>query len=391
MGVKSWYSARMGNVGKARNIAVVAVLVALLVSIVWRSVLSTEQIITIGFIGPLTGNASSVGIPIGYAVEIAAEVVNQNGGIKGKSIEIIFEDGACSGETAARAAQKLVHEDKARIIIGGTCSGETLRILPITEKEKVILLSPSSSSPDLTGAGKYFFRNTPSDVEGGRKLATLMIEKYGYNKIGIISEKTEYAQAFSRVFKESVEELGGEVVSDEDFAPEADDFRSMLTKIEDAGAEALFINPQTEISGGTIVKQAKEINVTSKLFASNVLSGSQSMEIAGEHIEGLVFIDGPGLSYGNTKAAAFLSEFRSKYGDPGIEFYAGAAYDAVFILAQAIEEVGMNTEKIRRYLSAMENFSGVAGTYRFNQYGDPEGINFVIKKIQDQKVVNVSD
>ena len=385
------YYGYMVNVGRTKIVVLASVVIMLLGGFVWMSnAADSEKTIKIGFIGPLTGEAASYGKPISYAVEIAAEVLNQNGGMQGKRVEIFYEDGHCGdgeGVAARRAVERLLNENGVKIIIGGTCSGETLAILPITEKEKVLLVSPSSSSPDLTGAGEYFFRNTPSDTKGGEKLAQLIVEKYGYSKVAVISEETEYAQGFARTFKESVEAVGGEIVADENFAPEADDFRSILTKIKESGAEALFINPQTEVAGGSIIKQAREIGITAEFFASNVPSTPRALEIAGKHAEGLIFVDGPGLSQGSTKAHAFLNEFRSQYGDPGIEFYAGAAYDIVFILAEVIEEVGLHTGKIKDYLKSGESFSGVAGTYRFNEDGDPEGIDFVIKEIKDGKIV----
>ena len=383
------YYTHMVNVGKTRIVAIIAIIAVLIIGTVWAGASRTEKTITIGFIGPLTGDAASYGAPISYAVEIAVGVVNQNGGVDGKDVVVVYEDGQCGkGEAAREAAEKLINEDNVKVIIGGTCSGETLAILPITEKEKIIAFSPSSSSPELTGAGKYFFRNTPSDAEGGKKLAQLVVDKYGHEKVALISEETEYARGLAEVFKREVLELGGVLVADETFAPEADDFRSILTKIKESDIDALFVNPQTEMAGGTIIKQAREVGITMQLFASNVLSGSHAQEIAGDSIEGLILVDGPGLSYGNTKAAAFLNEFRAEYGDPGIEFYAGAAYDAVFILTEAIEEVGMNTDKIRDYLHTKESFNGVAGTYRFNRYGDPEGIELMEKEITEGEVVN---
>ena len=115
-----------------------------------------------------------------------------------------------------------------------------------------------------------------------------------------------------------------------------------LTKIKAAEPEAIFVNPQTEIAGGTIIKQARELGIEAPLFGSNVTGGTKSAEIAGEHIEGLVFVDAPGLNPNNPKANAFVEQYRTRYGELArdIAFYTGSAYDDVYILAQAIEMVG---------------------------------------------------
>ena len=164
--------------------AIIVIVIAIVVVYTTQNIVANRGTgaIKIGFIGPLTGDAASYGKPISNAVRMAVDVINQSDGINGRPIEVIYENGGCNKEDALRATQKLVYIDKVRMIIGGICSGETLAVLPIAEKEKIILLSPSSSSPELTGAGEYFFRNTPSDLKSGEKLAQLITEKYGHKK-----------------------------------------------------------------------------------------------------------------------------------------------------------------------------------------------------------------
>jgi branched-chain amino acid transport system substrate-binding protein len=346
---------------------------------------STEPI-KIGFIGPLTGDAVSYGESIRNSIALAVEEINSAGGIEGRTIEMIYEDGKCTGKDAVSAAQKLVNVDKVKIIIGGVCSGETLSILPITEPVKVLILSPSASSPDLTGAGKFFFRNNPSDADGGKALAKLIMEKY--KKAAIISENTDYAQALGRVFINSFGAIGGEVVANESFAPGTKDFRSILAKIKAASPHAIVINTQMGIASGIIVNQVKELAINTPLYGTTVLAGTNAIEIAGKNAEGILLIDVPGLSDDNPKAVKFLSDYKAKYGETTLEFYLGAAYDDVYILAQAISKVGIDTEKLKDYLSAI-NYNGVIGTYSFDENGDLVGIEYAIKQIKDGKAVEV--
>lgn len=347
---------------------------------------STEPI-KIGFVGPLTGDAVSYGEPIRNSIALAVEEVNSKGGINGRKIEMIYEDGKCSGKDAVNAAQKLVNIDKVKIIIGGVCSGETLSIAPITEQAKVLVLSPSASSPDITKAGDFIFRNNPSDADGGKMLAKLIIEKY--KKAAIISENTDYAQALGKVFVVNFGSLGGNVVANENFAPETKDFRSILTKIKAASPGAILINPQTEIAGGTIVKQARELGIVAAFYGSIVLAGSNAIEIAGSNAEGVLLVDAPGLRDDNQKAVYFLSDYKSKYGKTTLEFYLGAAYDDVYILAQAISNVGTDTEKLRDYLYGLKNYNGVIGVYGFDENGDLSGIESVVKQVKGGKAVEI--
>ncbi|MDE0243651.1 MAG: ABC transporter substrate-binding protein [Candidatus Kaiserbacteria bacterium] len=342
--------------------------------------------VTIGFVGPLTGDAASYGEPIRNAVNVAVDEINNGGGINGREVRVIYEDGKCTGRDAVSAAQKLANVDKVSVIIGGVCSGETLAMLPITEERGVVVLSPSASSPDLTGAGSYFFRNSPSDNAGGAFVADVIAEKH--DTVAIISEKTDYAQALHNIFSIRYADVGGSIVADEHYAPETGDFRSILAKVKAANPSALFINPQIEVAGATIARQARELGIGSQFYGSNVLSGSKALEVGGEHVEGMYVFDSPGLNPQNEKARRFLDAYTSQYGDLSIEFYLGAAYDLVHIVANAVAETGTaDPDKLRDYLAKMTDFQGVIGTYSFDSNGDITNIGPILKKVEGGSVV----
>src|SRR3989344_495922 len=123
---------------------------------------AVDNKIRLGFIGPLTGESSELGIGARSAVEIAIESINREGIIPGKQIEVIYEDGKCNLEAAQNAAKKLVDIDKVSAIIGGLCSEETLAFGAFAMKEKITTISYCSSAPALSHLGKYFFRTYPS-------------------------------------------------------------------------------------------------------------------------------------------------------------------------------------------------------------------------------------
>ena len=342
--------------------------------------------ITIGFVGSLTGGGASYGQPISNGIRLAMDEINSAGTVAG-GVNVIFEDGKCTNKDALNAARKLIDSDKVGAIIGGVCSGESLGFLPVTEAAKVVVISPSSSSPDLTGAGEYFFRNNPSDAHSGLRLAELVSETH--NTVAIISEETDYAQGFKGVFVETFTALGGTIVSDEDFVPETDDFRSVLTKVKEAAPTALVVNPQTSIVGGTIVKQARELGIDIPLYGSNVLSDPKAIEIAGvDNIEGLVYVDPPGLSDTNDIVLNFRENFSSRYPSGGLEFYNAAGYDALYILVNAILEVGTDPDAIRDHLHKVEH-NGTLGTYGFDENGDLRGVTFVGKRIVGGEAVDI--
>ncbi len=343
--------------------------------------------ITIGFAGALTGDAAIWGVPIRNAVEMAVNDINAAGGVNGRSLKVLYENSKCTANGGVHAADNLVNAAGVRIIIGGVCSSETQAMLAVTEEKKVIVLSPSASSPNLTGAGDYFFRSSPSDAKGGSFLADLILEKY--TTIATIAEETEYTLALEQVFEDTFAKNGGTILISKRFAPGTKDFTDKIAKMQALSPEAVVVNPQGD-AGGIIVRQIREAGVTAPLYGTNVLSSAEVIQAAGEAIEGLTFFDNPDITLNSPKAVSFLERYKDTYDDPGVEFYTGAAYDAVHILTEAIKRVGSeNTDAIRNYLRTMKDFDGVIGRHAFDENGDITGIVHVEKKIEGGEVLTI--
>ena len=151
-----------------------------------------KESIKIGFIAPLTGEAATYGLMGQNVVKLAADEINAQGGINGRHLEIIYEDGKCNGAAAATAIQKLVEFDKVEVVFGGFCSSESLGAEPIATQNKVLLFSLGSSSPALTGKSPFFARDYPSDASQGAVLAEIAYNKKGWRNVALIQEQLDY-------------------------------------------------------------------------------------------------------------------------------------------------------------------------------------------------------
>ena len=144
----------------------------------------------VGVMLPLTGDGAAYGLPIQKSIKIALDEVNAKGGVNGRMLEPVYEDSKCNPKDGNAAAQKLVNVDKVKVIIGGVCSGETMGAAPITEANKVILISPSATSPDITKVGDFVFRVAPSDAYAGTVAAQYAYNELSARKAAIIAENT---------------------------------------------------------------------------------------------------------------------------------------------------------------------------------------------------------
>ena len=350
--------------------------------------ISGGSTIKIGLISPLTGDTASLGTDVLNGVRMAVQEINDKGGIDGKKVELVAEDGRCASAEANSAAQKLVNIDKVVAIVGGFCSGETLAASKVIEPAKVILLSPGSSSPDITKAGAFVFRNYPSDALKTVATAKVFGEK-GYKKVAMISENTDFCQG---VRKGMIKDVGsGAIVFDEVVEPGTKDFRTLITRLKDIEFDVFYMNTNGDAPMGPMAQQFREQGFTQPIFSHEVADSATLGAAAAEAVEGLELVTVPTAGEGTD----FEATFTAAYGKPQSSIaFAAHAYDAANVLFQAIGTAGTNGDEVRAYLANFtmaSPYEGVVGKWGFDENGDVVGVPFVLKVFKDGKTSKVKD
>lgn len=348
--------------------------------------------IKIGMIAPLTGDVAGLGADVRHGAEMAIEKINDAGGINGKMLELVAEDGRCTGADAASAAQKLVNVDHVFAIVGGLCSGETLAAAPIVEAGKTVLLSPTSSSPDVTKAGDYVFRNYPSDALKTTAMAKYFAEN-GIKKIAMISENTDFSQGFRAALKKDLP--AGAVVFDEVVDPGTKDVRTLMTRLKGVQFDVFFPNGNSDAVIGPMMQQLREAGITTAAIVHDA-GDSATMSKNVPEVEGLYVINVASMAKDDT----FNAAFKAKYGDPKYAVaFAGFAYDSVNVIAEGIKNgaadpstsSGLSSTALKDWLYAMKSFTGVSGTFHFDKNGDVVGIPYVLKQYQKGEIKTLKD
>jgi len=324
-------------------------------------------VIKIGFIAPLSGDTAVYGTASRGGAEIAIEEINNAGGINGKKLEVIYEDGKCNGKDSATAANKLISIDNVFVIFGTVCSAETLAIAPIAESNKIILLSAASSAPSITEAGDYIFRTWPSDSLQGKEMAEYVYGK-GIKKVAIINMNSDYPVGLANVFKETFVQLGGEVLISEIYEPTAKDFRTQLTKIKAKNPEAIYIIPYTA-EAGILVKQIKELGIKAELYGPETFHSQEVINTAGNASEGIVYMM-PKFDETEQLTKELLDKYKTKYGkDSPFAVVTANTYDGVYIIAEGLKK-GVSSDAVKGYLYTLKDYPGTAGVLTIDQNGD---------------------
>ena len=327
-----------------------------------------EKVIKIGVITPLTGGAAKYGEDLKRGYDLAVEEINGKGGVNGSKIKLIYEDSEAQPPKAVSAARKLIDRDKVVTILGCFGSSATLAVAPIAENKKVVLLSSASSSPKVTDAGDYIFRNEISDRYGAKETARLFFD-LGFRKIGVLFINNDFGIDFCDVVQKTYNELDGTVTAAETFEQDAKDFRTQLVKIKESNPEAILIVSYKEAI--LILKQMRELGIKKQILSTALFEDPEILEKVGDIAEGTIY-----TYYGtfdpqsqDVRIREFIKNFRERYGvDP--EYYAPIGYDAVKILALAIEKGGFKSEQIKNALYQIKDFPGLSGTTSFDENGD---------------------
>lgn len=276
-GLQGW----MGRLGRGAALAAICGLAA----VVWAQ--STP--VVVGFSLPLTGGAAKEGLGTKAGAEMAAKVIADAGGFKvgnqTVTFKLIFEDDKCNPQDATTAANRLI-VDKSQFVGGSFCSSAALAEMPVFAALKVpqIIYAYADS---LTGSARAQ-ANADLSVRLGPQarvemapLAKYAVENEGHKKFFAMAENTDFGRSMIAEFKSTVEQLGGSFVADpEYFSFGATDYRTILTKAKNSGADAIVaIGLQQEMIG--IMLQHDELNVQQPVFGSDLLQDPSVLQSVG--------------------------------------------------------------------------------------------------------------
>ena len=196
--------------------------------------------IRIGAILPLTGDGALYGQMARKAIELAVEEINAKKGTGEKKFSVVYEDSQLKPDLAVNAATKLITVDKVLAIIGPMTSNEFIPVIPIAQKYKIPIISPSATSREITELGSYKFRTIVSDIYDGTAMARFAFDKMGFRKAAVFSVDEAGPHGVSTAFMEEFKRLGGQIVAQEKGDRDGVDFRTQITKIKAAEPDSVY-------------------------------------------------------------------------------------------------------------------------------------------------------
>ncbi len=345
---------------------------------------TSDEPFRVGVMESLTGPGETYGTVSVQAKQMAMDEINSAGGINGRMLELIVEDSKCSAQDAITAYNKLTDVDGVKIILGTSCSGAMLGAAPLAEADGVVLFSGLATNPDIAHAGDYIFRTSMNDLQLGIDTGNV-IRADGAQRLATITETTDYAEGVRRTTAEQFVSLGGEIVAEERYASDVTDFRSQLTKIVNANPDAVHIAAQSEFSGGTVVKQIRELGYEGPLYSEIVPVGATALDVAGESATGLKAVIAE-LDPANSKSQEVLNNFRARYDYVTLPWYLASGYDDVYITAECLKMTGddQDADGFRDCLYGITWSGAIGENYSFDANGEVVGLaNAVVEVLPE--------
>lgn len=324
----------------------------------------------IGLMVPLSGENFRYGLGVERGVLLAQKDLGL------RNIEIISEDTRCDPELTKQAVEKLINQGVVAII-GEVCSGATLAAIPTINEHQVVLISPASTSPQLTDSSDYFFRTVPSDQLQGEFAAKLAYTR-GFRRLGIIYSNEPYGQDFNTILTQNFTNLGGTVTRSESFEIGQIDLRTQLNRLKASSPDAVYIISNSLVSSAALVVQAKELGLEAQLFGSEALKDTGFLNNTGDASENLII----------TAVDEGHNEFKKKYEfayqtEPIV--FAAQGYDAFYALGLALKQGNLTGPQIAVFLENT-SFNGVTGHIEFSN-SDLVDSNYSIYEVHDSEFV----
>jgi branched-chain amino acid transport system substrate-binding protein len=329
--------------------------------------------IKIGLIASLSGDVAKSGEAIIRGLTIAIDEINAKGGLLGRKVELISRDDENNPSKGLLAARELVQKEKVALLFGGLQTPVSLAIVPFANKEQVVFMVPWAAGTAITRNGanpNFVFRVSAVDELVDVALVDYAVKTYGSKTPGMILINNPWGESNEKGLHKALEAKGLKAAGSEKIEASDLDVVTQLTRLKDAGADALFmvanVGPASQV-----IKSLDRMGWDVPVVSHWGPAGGRFTELAGPRATKVAMIQTFSFS-GNASARsqAMLTALKAKYpeikGPADVTPAVGIAnaYDAMHLAALAIAGAGSTSgPAIREGLYKIKKYEGLIKTY----------------------------
>ena len=324
------------------------------------------QRVRIGAFMSLSGDTAQYGISALNGIRMAVDEANAAGGVKEMRIDLIVRDTRSDAVETSVVVDKLTRDERVHALLGEVVSSRSLAAARVAQRERVPMLTPSATSPEITAVGDYIFRSCYTDTFQGVALARFAVERLGALRGALLVDRYQrYSVELARIVREDFERRGGQIVAVQEYPDGESDFSVQLAEVGAAQPDVLFI-PGYYMEVALIARQARALGIDSPLVGGDGWDSPRLGQIGGTALSGGYFSTHFSAEDPDPQVQRFVADYRRLFGTPPDSF-AATAYDAARIMLAAIERAPtLERAALRDSLAATKEFPGVTGPVTFN-------------------------
>ena len=338
----------------------------------WGLTFGAEPI-KLGAFFDLTGTSSAIGTPTKLVAEMVVKKINEEGGINGRLLQLVIADDEGDPTKAAIIAKKFIESDKVVTIIGPTRTDTGMAAKPIVEQMQVPTFMCVGGDPVITVAPFKWTFKSPQRTSVAVKKTFEYLKKKGIQKIAIITSADGFGRDGKNWLEKLASDYGLKIIASESFQATDNDMTAQLIKIKATSPEAIICWTIGK-AGSIVAKNVRQLAINSPLYQCHGLPDPIYVKLAGEASEGNIMpstklMVAAQLQDSDPQKKVIL-DFIRLYTDVykydrqfPINTHSGYAWDAIYIVANAMKKAGTDNEKLREAIESTKGYVGVSGIY----------------------------
>lgn len=320
----------------------------------------------------ITGGMSSLDEPGANGAMLAAEEINAAGGVLGRPLELIVRDSQTQPDTTAQIARQFLEEDQVVAAVGFNDSDSALAFGPVFQDAGVPFVTAGATSPRLPDEiGDFMFLAPFGDNTQAAVGAEYAYENFGDTAYLMINEGSTFTQLLAGFFKARFEELGGTIVLEDTYELGATDFSPQVTRVRALSEQpAFYFVSALPEDIGPVARQMRDAGITGPIVSGDGADTPLLLEVGGDAANDVYFTTHALMNaeLGTERVQAFIEGYNEAYGRAPENAFAALGYDAVYLLADAIERAGSTDPvAIQQALMETDGFEGVTGTVTYEE------------------------
>ena len=330
--------------------------------------------IRIGAFLSVIGDGAYVGAPQLATLQLYVELINKQGGVLNRPLELVYYDVGIDTKTAQTAVRRLIDQDQVDVIIGGSTTGAAMAVLPIVEQAQIPFIALAGSGALVSPVYPWVFKASPTDRIACAKIFEDM-QKRGISRIALITGDSGFAVSMKEQCANVATDYGVAFVASQTYPSQTRRVNEPLQRLAGVPGIQAVLAIDFGSAPPYLVQAYRKSGFKVPLYQTHAQVSEDFIDLAGDAAEGVrmpvplltVAAELPDGDPHRRILRAYIDAYKRKW-DIAPNFYGAYAHDALLMVVGAIVRAGnADNINVRDAIEQTDGFVGASGTYRMSE------------------------